>query len=100
MVPPPDTPVRLIKSGCASKSSREGAAREKSLVWFVYSCYYLALRSRRNSCSVAGYLRDCHAEPKAKHLALASEILRCAQNDIHHLFRDRALVVEQTEAIF
>jgi hypothetical protein len=27
-------------------------------------------------CSVAGYLKDCHAEPKAKHLALASEILR------------------------
>jgi len=42
-------------------------------------------------CSVADYLRGCHVEPKAKHLAYASEILRSAQNDIHHLSCDKAL---------
>ncbi|MFX0200282.1 MAG: hypothetical protein ACFFCW_29535 [Candidatus Hodarchaeota archaeon] len=49
---------------------------------------------RKHWYSVAGYLRDCHAELKAKHLALASEILRDAQNDVHHLFRDRTQILK------
>ena len=33
----------------------------------------------------------CHAEPKVKHLACASQILRFAQNDMYHFICHRAL---------
>ncbi len=49
-------------------------------------------------CSITRGPMSCHAEPKAKHLAFAEEIsafegqiLRCAQNDIHHLMCERPL---------
>ena len=33
---------------------------------------------------------SCHVEPKAKHLVCEGEILRFAQNDVHHFLSNRA----------
>jgi len=46
-----------------------------------------------SSCSAMDTLMNSHAQPKAKHPALAKEILYFDRNGIHHFGRDGLLLL-------